>query len=276
MTWNLWWRFGDWRARRVAVLEWLRRERPDVCGLQEVWSTEDENLAGWLAEELGMHWAWAPGEVFAHWRGRVPGPPAGVGNAVLSRWPIADTEVRRLPTAEGPEEVRTALFALVEAPGARLPFFTTHLHSDPAGSAVRLAQVAALAGFVAERRGGTPFPPVITGDFNAEPDSDELRLFGGTLTEPAVPGQLLLDAWRFAAPDRPAATWELDNPLVSGATAFEARIDYIHVGPPGPAGEGRVTGVRRTAAGPAPAGTGAWPSDHAAVVAELAGAGGPA
>ncbi|TDC06469.1 endonuclease/exonuclease/phosphatase family protein [Streptomyces sp. 8K308] len=273
MTWNLWWRFGDWRARRTAILDWLRRERPDVCGFQEVWATEDENLAGWLAEELDMHWVWAPGEVFEHWRGRAPEPADGVGNAVLSRWPLVDSEVRRLPTAGGPEEVRTALFALVDAPGARVPFFTTHLHSDPAGSAVRVAQVTELAGFVAERRGGTPFPPVVTGDFNAEPEADELRLFGGTLTAPAVPGQVMLDAWRFADPGQPAGTFQAGPPRDDGTLSFEVRADYVLLGPTGPGGEGGVTAVWRTGAGPTPEGGDVWPSDHAAVMVELTGEG---
>jgi hypothetical protein len=46
-----------------------------------------------------------------------------------------------------------------------------------------------------------------------------------------------------------------------------ARIDYIHVGPPGPGGLGRVRDVRRACDGPV---EGVWASDHAAVVADLA------
>ncbi|MEO3754427.1 endonuclease/exonuclease/phosphatase family protein [Streptomyces sp. B6B3] len=267
MTWNLWWRFGPWERRREAILEVLRAERPDVLGLQEVWERPGENLAEWLAAELGMHWAWAPGEVLPHWRERVGGDdPFGVGNAVLSRWPIAETAVLRLPTAGGPAEVRTALFALLAADPEPVPFFTTHLHSGVAGSAVRCEQVRALAGFVAEQRRELPFPAVLTGDFNAEPDSDEIRLLGGWLTEPAVPGQVLVDAWRFAEPGQPWATWDGGNPYIADAAWFDARIDYVHVGLPGRPVLGRVRGVRRAGDGPV---AGVWPSDHAAVLAEL-------
>ena len=50
MSWNLWWRFGDWRARHEAILATLRAERPDVCGLQEVWAVRDgEHQAELLA-----------------------------------------------------------------------------------------------------------------------------------------------------------------------------------------------------------------------------------
>jgi endonuclease/exonuclease/phosphatase family metal-dependent hydrolase len=266
MTWNLWWKFGPWEQRRKAILAVLREERPDVCGLQEVWELGGENLVGWLAEELGMHWAWSPGEILPHWRERLGAVPGGVGNAVLSRWPIAETAALRLPAGDGPAEVRTALYALVEAEPQPVPFFTTHLHSAPSGSAVRCEQVRALARFVAERRGAGPFPPVVTGDFNAEPDSDELRLFGGFLTAPEVPGQLMLDAWRAADPAQPWVTWDAANPYISDLTPFSCRVDYIHVGLPGRPGLGQVRAVRRAGDGPV---EGVWPSDHAAVLADL-------
>lgn len=98
-------------------------------------------------------------------------------------------------------------------------------------SAVRRRQVVALAEFVAEHRGETPFPAVVTGDFNAWPDDDEIRLFGGYHTAPTVAGH-------------PCA------------------------GRPGPNGLGRVRAVRR--AGDAPV-EGTWPSDHTVVVADLTG-----
>ena len=62
VTWNLWWRFGPWQARRPAILTALRGLAPDVVLLQEVWADADENLAGWLADELGLHWTWAASE----------------------------------------------------------------------------------------------------------------------------------------------------------------------------------------------------------------------
>ncbi|MDT0346006.1 endonuclease/exonuclease/phosphatase family protein [Streptomyces litchfieldiae] len=267
LTWNLWWRFGEWERRREAILSVLREERPDICGLQEVWEDGGENLAGWLADELGMHWAWAPGAPLPHWRARLGGELPGVGNAVLSRWPIARSATERLPVAGGPDEVRVALYALIEAERSPVPFFTTHLHSAQGGSAVRCEQVRALARFVAAHAGGDDaHPPVVTGDFNAEPDSDEVRLLGGSLTAPVVPGQVLVDAWRSADPGMPWATWDPANPLVAGPAGFRARIDYIMVGLPTPYRLAGARSARRAGDGPV---NGVWPSDHAAVVAEL-------
>ncbi|QFQ98183.1 endonuclease [Streptomyces phaeolivaceus] len=284
VTWNLWWRFGPWQERQKAILAVLRELRPDVVGLQEVWERDGENgggregagnLAGWLAGELGMCWAWGEYGDAARWWRRIGDPGVGIGSAVLSRWPVLERDAIGLPTEEdgGPPtaesggSTRGALYALLDAPGAPVPFFTTHLSSAPDASALRCRQVTALAGFVARHRGRSAHPPVITGDFNAWPDSDEVRLFGGYKTAPAVPGQCFLDAWEYAEPGAPSATWDPANPYVAESFGPRARIDYIHVGPPGPGGLGHVRAVHR--AGDAPV-DGVWPSDHMAVVADLA------
>ncbi|MGI5399333.1 endonuclease/exonuclease/phosphatase family protein [Streptomyces sp. CA-135486] len=269
LTWNVWWRFGPWEQRQKAILTVLRDLQPDVIGLQEVWARGGENLAQWLAEELDMQWTWAASDAPGRWQRRLGDSTVDFGNAVLSRWPIVDRAVTRLPAAEGDDDGRLALHARLAAPTHQVPFFTTHLTSEIHASAVRCAQVAALAEFIAAHRGGTLFPPVVTGDFNAWPDSDEIRLLGGYKTAPAVPGQVLLDAWEYAAPSAPSATWDAANPYVAAAGDPSVRIDYIHVGQPGPGGLGRVRSIRRAGDGPV---GGIWPSDHAAVVADLADA----
>src|SRR6266508_1890526 len=123
LTWNLWWRYALWRERQEPIAAVLAEVRPDVCGLQEVWGTPEANQAADLADRLGMHWCWA------ELPRSDPHPEHGVisiGNAVLSRWPIAEPAEQPLPTAEA-EETRVALYTAMDAPGGRLPFFTTHL-----------------------------------------------------------------------------------------------------------------------------------------------------
>lgn len=264
VTWNLWWRFGPWEARRKAILATLRELRPDVVGLQEVWEQGQDNLAQWLAGELGMHWTWAASDDPGSWQRRIGDTSVGVGNAVLSRWPVVERAVLPLPAGRG-SSGRLALYARLDAPGRHVPFFTAHLTSAVHASAVRCQQVTALAEFVALHKGGTDFPPVVTGDFNAWPDSDEIRLFGGYKTAPPVPGQYFLDAWEYADPADPSTTWDAANPYVAATFSPSARIDYIHVGP-GPGSLGVVRAVRRAGDGPV---DGVWPSDHAAVVADL-------
>lgn len=266
LTWNLWWRFGPWQERREAIATLLGDLQPDVIGLQEVWAREGENLGGWLASKFGMHWIWAPSRAPQRWQGRIGDSAVEIGNAILSRWPVAAHDVLELPARQPDDDGRLALYARIDAPGQSVPFFTTHLTSAIDASAVRCRQVRALAEFVKGHRSGTSFPPVITGDFNAWPDSDEVRQFGGYKTAPAVPGQVFLDAWEYADPAQPSATWNAANPYVAAGFEPSARIDYIHVGPPGPAGLGSVSSVCRVGDGPV---DGIWPSDHAAVLADL-------
>jgi endonuclease/exonuclease/phosphatase family metal-dependent hydrolase len=257
VTWNLWWRFGPWADRQKAILAVLRELRPDVVGLQEVWEADGENLAGWLAAELGLHWTWAASEAPGRWQRRLQDSAAGrvgVGNAVLSRWPVAERAVLRLPAPEHLDDGRLALYAGLDAPGGRIPFFTVHLTSASDACEVRAGQVTALTGFIAEHARGSGHPPVLTGDFNAEPDAAEVR---------PLAAHGLRDVWEYAAPAAPSATRDPANPYRTGVQA--ARVDHIRVGPPGP---GTVRAVRRAGDGPV---DGVWPSDHAAVVADLNG-----
>ena len=276
MTWNVWWRFGDWRARREALLQVLAEHRPDVVGLQEVWSTEDENLADWLAERLGMEAVWSPSPAPERWQRRLaaggrdestPHGTIGFGNAVLSRHPVLEQQVLDLPGGGHEDEGRTALRVLLDTPGRPLPFTTTHLNSSPAESAVRVRQVRELVPFVAgPRRRRDCYPPVLTGDFNAVPESDEVRLACGYLTAGPVEGFVLLDAWRFAEPGDSGLTWDRANPFVARINQPSARIDYVLVGLPPFSGEGAVRSVRRVAVEPV---DGVWASDHAALLVEL-------
>ncbi|WP_328657982.1 endonuclease/exonuclease/phosphatase family protein [Streptomyces sp. NBC_00334] len=265
VTWNLWWRFGPWAERREAILAVLRELRPDVVGLQEVWAVDGgENLAEWLACGLGLHAAWWPSPAPGRWQRRIGDDTVGVGTAVLSRRPVVERAVLRLPAPAELDDGRLAAYARLDVPGHRVPFFTVHLTSGGRARAVRREQATALAAFVARHRHGTAHPPVVTGDFNARPGAPEVRLLRAAG---------LRDAWEHAEPGAPSGTWDTANPYVAHADGEPSvRIDYVHVGPPGPGGLGRVLAVRRSGDGPV---DGVWPSDHAAVVVDLADAGTP-
>jgi endonuclease/exonuclease/phosphatase family metal-dependent hydrolase len=265
----VWWRYGPWQQRREAIAATLAEVDPDVCGLQEVWGGPgenpgvgpEENLAADLAGRLGMYWCWAPATQGAGGGGT----GLYLGNTILSRWPIAEHAQMSLPAGELADESRVALHARIEAPGGALPMFTTHLTYGPGRSGVRMEQAAALAAFVSGHAAGCPYPPVVTGDLNAEPGSDEVRLLGGLLTTPAVPGLVLLDAWRYADPGDPGFTWDHRNGYQANSVIPDSRIDYVLVGLPRH-GRGKVRSA--TLAGAAPVGD-VWPSDHFAVVADL-------
>lgn len=237
---------------------------PDLLVLQEVWATGEENQAERIGAATGLpHLAWSPrpqGRTRYETSGGQP-VDVRVGNAVLSRWPLQDEVVEVLP---GAADARTALGVVVAHPDGRVPVVTVHLSSTLGGSALRVRQVRTVADLVARVAArAADRVPLLAGDFNAEPESDEMRLLGGHLTAPAVPGQVLVDVWRLAgaeSPDAPGWTWRRDNPFV-GTGSPDARIDHVLVG----AG-GRVHRVGLVGAGPY---EGVWPSDHAGVWADL-------
>ena len=267
VTWNLWWRFGDWARRFEAIAGELADVAPDVVGLQEVWARGEVNAAGLLAKRLGLHWAWVPSPHPQRWQRRIGDDTIALGNAVLSRWPVAGVAHADLPgPATGEPDGRRVLLAALDTPAGRLPFCTTQLSAFPGRSGLRCAQVRRVAEFVAAHAAPGDLPPVVTADLNAVPESDEVRLLEGFLTEPAVPDQVLVDAWRYAPPGDRGITWSRANPHAAATGEPDARIDYVLVGLPGKGGAARVTAARL--AGDRPRG-GVWPSDHAAVVADL-------
>jgi endonuclease/exonuclease/phosphatase family metal-dependent hydrolase len=266
VSWNLWWRYGRWQERREAIVAELRRVRPDVCGLQEVWADPDENLAAYIADKLGMYHAYAPSPAPGKWQRKIGDASVGIGNAVLSRWPISESDVGRLPAGDEPDEGRVVLYARIDTPYGNVPCFVTHLNAACGQSELRQEQVVAVAEFM-RQKGQDGYPPILTGDLNAPPDADEVRCLVGK-APPPLRGFVLVDAWAYARPLLPGWTWDRRNPHVAATFEPDARIDYVFVGLPGSCGRGQVLDVelvgteRRDSV---------WPSDHFGVLALLRG-----
>jgi endonuclease/exonuclease/phosphatase family metal-dependent hydrolase len=256
LTWNLWWRFGPWERRRPAIAATLDALRPDVACLQEVWGEPGgTSLAAELAGELGYSHAYAA-------RLRLDG--VEMGNAVLSRWPITTSEETPLPAPPVAEEQRLVLRADVDGPRGPFQVFSTHLNWRFDHSAIRQDQVRTIAEAVAAARPRT-FPPVVGGDFNAEPDSDEIRMMTGRAAVP-VENLVFHDAWDAAGDGGPGFTWSNTNPYAAVNLEPDRRIDYVLVGWPKEGGAGSVT--RCEVVGTEPV-DGVVPSDHYGVLAEL-------
>jgi endonuclease/exonuclease/phosphatase family metal-dependent hydrolase len=254
-TWNVWWRFGPWEERQPAIAETLRRLDADVIALQEVWETTGgDGQAASLAGALGYHHVFALG---------FDAGEALFGNAVLSRWPIAASEACCLPSTRTTEEFRNALRVDVDGPRGPFEVYTTHLNWRYDESHVRQAQVRALCEFVAESNERT-YPPILCGDFNAEPDSDELRMLTGRAAVP-VRKLVFIDAWDVGG-NGSGYTWCNDNPFAARDLEADRRIDYVLVGWRKARGAGHVVDARVAAIDPV---DGVYPSDHYAVVAEL-------
>jgi endonuclease/exonuclease/phosphatase family metal-dependent hydrolase len=254
-TWNLWWRFGPWEERQPAIAEALQRMDPDVVALQEVWGVHDgPGQAETLAEKLGYEHVFDAG---------FDTGDALFGNALLSRWPLVRSEKRPLPSTPETQGLRFALKAVVEGPRGSFEIYTAHLNWRYDESALRQEQVRALAEFVAESKDRT-FPPIVCGDFNADPVADEIRMLNGRAAVPAPP-LVFMDAWDVAG-QGPGHTWSNDNAFAARDLEPDRRIDYVLVGWPKARGAGHVVDARVAAIEPI---NGVQPSDHYAVVAEL-------
>lgn len=256
VTWNVWHRFGPWEERQAAIEAVLRQVDADVVCLQEAFEERGgRSQPAELAAALGLveHRSYA-----RSWNGDL-----GFGNAILSRWPVERWQGRPLPPHPRHEEWRGVLGASLRTPAGRLDVFTTHLNYRLAQSAVRQHQVRSIAAFVGAWARGRRLPAVLTGDFNAEPTSDEMRMLTGR-ADLGVEGMVFVDAWEKGGDGGPGATWTAANPFAASPEP-DRRIDYVLV-EPGFSPPARVTDCRRIGHGPV---EGVWPSDHLGVVAEL-------
>jgi endonuclease/exonuclease/phosphatase family metal-dependent hydrolase len=257
LTWNVWWRFDAWQARLKAILHVLQHTQPDVCCLQEVWSDSGGNLAQLLANDLGLQCEFFPTAAPTLYQRRLGNTDIGIGNAILSRWPIARSESEALVTADHEDEGRLIALAEIATPRGLLPVFTTHLNSGLTDSAVRVAQVGQIAAFMSQHA-SDDLPPILAGDFNCEPDADEIRTIVGR-SKPPQPGFGLRDAWRLASGDA-GATWSRHNPYVARTPQLpDSRIDYVFIGYPRQSTDLEISSCGLVGTVPV---EGIWPSDH--------------
>jgi endonuclease/exonuclease/phosphatase family metal-dependent hydrolase len=164
----------------------IRTLNADIVGLQEV----DERVnrsgnideAAVLGELLGMHHAFAP--FFDYGGGRY-------GMAILSRFPITESQAIRLPDGEEP---RVALVTNIVLPGDDTVAIV-NVHFDWIDDdAARFKQARYLSDQLAE----LTLPWLVLGDFNDLPESRTLGLFYPLVEDARKPSQA---RYTFPAPD---------------------------------------------------------------------------
>jgi endonuclease/exonuclease/phosphatase family metal-dependent hydrolase len=261
-TLNIWNRAGPWDERLQAIRAGMRVLQPDVIGLQEVIRLAPEfgdglDQASAIAEGLGYEVAYgrAHDELF-------------LGNAALSRWPIVKSHVHELPRG-GTDERRTLLFAETGSPWGPLRLFVTHLNWRFDEGHVREAQVREIAARVEAVVQGAPrsdLPALLVGDFNAEPDSDEIRYLRGLTSLGASRRTYFQDAFALAGDGSPGHTFSRRNPFAAPLREPDRRIDYVLVHGAGENGRGEVVEARVCFDAPV---DNTFPSDHFGVVATI-------
>ncbi len=204
--------------RAQAVTAALRRHNPDLVCFQEAAIRQDQPLyhqARAIGEDLGLE-----NTVFAPY-----GNPAEMisrdqgGIALISRWPVCDVRVRRLPPGHGgPSDARVVVFAAIQSPNGRLGVVTTHLSWRPEESEVRLMQMGVILGEISRNPWGpTVDKMVLMGDLNANPDEPVIHALSETLT----------DAYPNRNPGEAGYTWSSHNPGTRTENLPDRRIDYI-------------------------------------------------
>jgi endonuclease/exonuclease/phosphatase family metal-dependent hydrolase len=161
---------GRRRAREVAGV--LAALEADLIVLNEVdrgWLISGSgDLLGTYESVTGMQAVFAPAsdEVW--------------GNAVLTRLPVLEVSVERLPRGRDPL-ARSALTVIVGLPdGERLALVGTHLSDVDRQGDTRLPQAQAIAGIVARLR-ERGLDVVIAGDLNAAPGDSSLEVLESLL-----------------------------------------------------------------------------------------------
>ncbi len=267
VTLNLWGDHVPLAARLDAAAAGLAALAPDVVLLQEVRQGDGlPNTAHALAERLGgwaVAYACATAAPAGTW-----GPASGAGEeglAIMARHPLDDVRHVELPEARAAER-RMLLSARVTIAGSVAAVHTTHLHWRLGDGVARERQVVALDA-AARAYGGEV--RIVGGDFNAGPDTDELRFLTGQHT---LDGQRAVwqDAFATVRPGEPGFTWARRNPQTAELAhhALDRRIDFILVSPERRGGVGRVEDARVVL--DEPGATGVHASDHFGVVADVA------
>ena len=256
-TLNIWNRFGPWEQRLAAIRAGVRELAPDIMGMQEVLrlaAGEGDALdqAAAVAEGFGYHTAYGRSKD-ERW----------YGNAVLSRWPIVHTECFELPRC-GTDEKRSLLLAVIDSPFGQIPFFVTHLNWKFHEGHVREAQVLEVVRRVLAY--AATFPPILVGDFNAEPRSDEIRYMGGLTSLGSKSRVYFQDAFADAGDGSPGYTFSRRNPFAAPLREPDRRIDYIFVRGRDDRFRGEPLEARVCFDAPV---DGTYPSDHFGVTAKL-------
>jgi endonuclease/exonuclease/phosphatase family metal-dependent hydrolase len=270
-TLNVWNKAGPWPQRLPLIRQELARLDPVVVGLQEVLRFAVNGLSEFepsshncqateIAEGLDYRVAYAEASDYSN--------GLKFGNALLSRYPIRESRTFVLPDA-GSGESRCLLYAALETPYGVLPVFVTHLNWKLHHGSVRFLQVQAIVERVFELAplSAESLPPVLMGDFNADPDSDEIRYLRGLKVE-AGKSVFFADAWHYAGDGSFGATFDRKNHHARLSHEPPRRIDYVFVRGPDKLLRGEPVHTELAFAAPGPSGD-VWPSDHFGLVTDL-------
>lgn len=221
MTWNIHSAVSlTLRKDLGAVAEEIAASGAEVVALQEIdrhWGHRSHGLdqPAWLAERLGMHWAFCPHIQ----RAPLPGhdQPRQFGLALLSRVPFERVTLHSLETTAHrliPVRRPTLLEGVVRIDGHELSVFV--MHFDVFSPAQRVREAREVTGVLDT----VPRPLVFMGDLNSGPGAKPVgALRTGGLMDASVVAHQPLRSFPAHAP-----VLRLDHILVRGLAVRSVRV----------------------------------------------------
>jgi endonuclease/exonuclease/phosphatase family metal-dependent hydrolase len=204
-SWNIW--GGQYSDQ---VIDYIMHHEADIICLQEVIEDLDgnNNIAKLIAKQLGYECVYAPTKQIetSFLFTKLQPKKATWGNAILSRYPIAEFKVHQLSE----ESPRTALEAFIPVHQKTLHVFSTHLiHTHQQDSALQDLQAKNLLAIMPKT------DSLVMGDFNATPDSSCINIMNESLTNTDT--------------ELSAATWSVyaEGCPTCDPKTLDTRLDYI-------------------------------------------------
>ena len=216
----------------------LAQVEPDVICLIESWRHGTSNQPERIANGLNLP--------YHHFTGDWQQEDWVSGIGLVCRWPMSEPQYRPLRAEDGTGNGQ-ALHVTVSGERGPIELFAVTLDYPLDASAIRQNQVRQLIRFVGEVSSRRDLV-IVCGDFNAGPDSDEIRMLTGRAAV-ASPRMVFYDSWEMAGDGSPGFTWSNRNPLAAASLYPDRRFDYIFSAWPRRGGVGhpvncQVLGIR--------------------------------
>jgi endonuclease/exonuclease/phosphatase family metal-dependent hydrolase len=216
VTWNVWGRYGPrHEARQTELEDVLAQIQPDVICLVEAWQHGTSNQPERIANRLRLPYHRFAGD----WQQE--DWVSGIG--FVGRWPMSEPRRRALRAEDGTGSGEV-VHVTVDGERGPIQLFAVMLDYPLDASAIRQDQVRQLIRFIGEVAPRRDLV-IVCGDFNAGPDSDEIRMLTGRAA--ASPRMVFYDSWEMAGDGSPGFTWSNRNPLAAIGLYPDRRFDYI-------------------------------------------------
>lgn len=168
VTINILFEMDLWERRRQLLVAGLKAQQPDLIGLQE--ANLQENTAFWLAEQLEMPYVY-----LVSYQERAYKIGTEYGIAILSRYPFIQQAQLDLQS-----QGRLAQYVEVKIGDRPLIFCNGHYYWQPGSTPERMKQIQLLIDRLAKLP--SEIPIIAVGDFNATPDTPEIRFLKAQFT----------------------------------------------------------------------------------------------